>query len=81
MRLPSLFAARLALAYLGAGDLEQACAVGERALVGALATGSASAYSQLAELARQLLRWHHYPEARAMRLALLTAVPARMSAP
>jgi transcriptional regulator with XRE-family HTH domain len=77
LRLPTLFGARLALAYLETGDLDRACAVGELALAGALATGSASAFSQLAELARRLRRWHRYTEARAMQLALLTALAGR----
>jgi tetratricopeptide (TPR) repeat protein len=79
-RLRALFGARLALACLEAGDLERACAAGEAALVSAIATDSGTALGQLAEFARRLGRWHRYPEARMMSLAVLTALQGRTAA-
>lgn len=83
-RARGLFGARLALACLSAGNLEQACAVGSEVNSLVRYTGSAVAFDELRVLARELLRWRNYPQARELRLdltATLHRVPSARDVP
>lgn len=68
------FGARLALAHLGAGNLDRACDVGRQVLDLLKYTHSATTLEEVRQLSRELVRWHRHPEARELRLALTDAL-------
>ena len=55
--------ARLAVAYAGAGELEEACRIGQQALSVVTVTASARSILQLRQLRQQLRRWRRHPAA------------------
>ena len=65
------FAARLALAYAAAGEIEQACHLANRVTDAAAAADSATVRSDVSQLARALIRWPTHEQARATRLRLM----------
>ncbi|MEU7916195.1 helix-turn-helix transcriptional regulator [Microbispora bryophytorum] len=68
------FGARLALAHLSAGDLDQACTAGRDVLDLLRHTGSATTFDEMRELSRALVRWRRHPAARELHLDLTIAL-------
>lgn len=64
------FGARLALAYVAAGEVDQACRLADRVTDAAIAADSATVRSDIGQLARALTRWPIHEQARATRLCL-----------
>jgi hypothetical protein len=55
--------ARLAVAYAGAGELEEACRIGQQAISVVSITASARTILHLRQLRRQLRPWRRHPPA------------------
>jgi transcriptional regulator with XRE-family HTH domain len=66
--------ARLALALVGAGELDQACEVAEPTIAATLTADSATARSDLRSLARELRRWGNDPYVRQIQPDLAAAL-------
>jgi hypothetical protein len=64
IRARARYGARLALAYAGSREVEQACAVVEPVLGTHDQVDSATVRADLSSLARELNRWHSHPRVR-----------------
>ncbi|MCP2167102.1 helix-turn-helix domain-containing protein [Goodfellowiella coeruleoviolacea] len=70
----ALYGARLALAHEAAGELDRMCDVTAQVLAAARGLGSATVRTQLAALARAVVRRHGHPPAKRLHIQLTAAL-------